>query len=198
MKSPFEVIYKTQYNPLHLHSFGCLCFPWLKPYTSNKLQPRSQPCIFNGYADTQYAYHCLDPITNKYIPPDMSNSTTTYFPIIHTINPITFHQIHLSQYNNPCTLISIPNQGQPPNIIQNTTSPSTETTSSTEHSTTPTFSIPSQTINDQTNHSPVTNDEVPSTLSSPSSNNQNISPPFQIPLQTNPPAVPVPPSRVGT
>ena len=67
MKSPFQLLHKTEPNPLHLHSFGCLCFPWLRPYTSNKLQPRSHPCIFIGYADTQYVYHCLDPNTNKNI-----------------------------------------------------------------------------------------------------------------------------------
>jgi hypothetical protein len=65
MKSPIQILHHTKPNLLHLHSFGCLCFPWLRPYTSNKLQPRSQPCIFIGYADTQYAYHCLDPITHK-------------------------------------------------------------------------------------------------------------------------------------
>jgi hypothetical protein len=65
MQSPYEVLHKTKPNILHLHSFGCLCFPWLKPYTKNKLQPRSTPCIFIGYSSSQYAYHCLDPITEK-------------------------------------------------------------------------------------------------------------------------------------
>jgi hypothetical protein len=65
MQSPYEVLHKTKPNILHLHSFGCLCFPWLKPYTKNKLQPRSTPCIFIGYSSSQYAYHCLDPISEK-------------------------------------------------------------------------------------------------------------------------------------
>lgn len=199
MKSPFEVLHKTQYNPQHLHSFGCLCFPWLKPYTSNKLQPRSQPCIFIGYADTQYAYHCLDPTTNKIY----TSRHVKFYDHIFPYN--TYHKPNNLSSNPPVTMqqplhsiISIPNLGQPPNIIQNTTSPSTKTTSSTELSITPTLSIPSQTINNQTNPSPVTNDEVPSTSSSPSGNNQNISPLVQIPLQTNPLVVPVPPCRVVT
>ncbi|GMP89176.1 hypothetical protein CsSME_00040856 [Camellia sinensis var. sinensis] len=29
--------------------FGCRCYPWLRPYTSHKLQPKSIPCVFIGY-----------------------------------------------------------------------------------------------------------------------------------------------------
>lgn len=35
------------------------------PYTSHKLDPRSSLCVFVGYSDTQSAYYCLDPISNK-------------------------------------------------------------------------------------------------------------------------------------
>jgi hypothetical protein len=28
----------------------------LKPYTNNKLQPKSTPCVFIGYPPSQYAY----------------------------------------------------------------------------------------------------------------------------------------------
>ena len=65
MQSPFEVIHHSTPTHSHLHSFGCLCFPWLRPYIHNKLQPRSTPCIFVGYSSSQYAYLCLDPKTNK-------------------------------------------------------------------------------------------------------------------------------------
>ena len=65
MSTPFSLLHKTKPNYFHLHSFGCLCFPWLRPYTNHKLQPRSQPCILVGYSPSQYAYLCLDPISNK-------------------------------------------------------------------------------------------------------------------------------------
>jgi hypothetical protein len=29
---------------------GCLCFPYICPYNNHKLQPRSIPCVFLGYA----------------------------------------------------------------------------------------------------------------------------------------------------
>ena len=65
MKTPFQTLHHITHNHKHLHSFGCLCFPWLKPYTTHKLHPRSIPCIFVGYSSSQYAYYCLDPLTNK-------------------------------------------------------------------------------------------------------------------------------------
>ncbi|PNX98781.1 hypothetical protein L195_g022038 [Trifolium pratense] len=78
MHSPYTILHHKDHNPLHLHSFGCLCFPWLRPYSVNKLQPKSIPCIFVGYSPSQYAYHCLDPITNK----------------IYTSRHVVFHDNH--------------------------------------------------------------------------------------------------------
>ena len=63
--SIFQTLHHTNPNPTHLYSFGCLCFPWLHPYASNKLQPKYQPCIFVGYATSQYGYLCLEPKTQK-------------------------------------------------------------------------------------------------------------------------------------
>ena len=45
--------------------FGCLCFPWLRPYASHKLDSRSTPCVFLGYSHFQSAYFCLDRTTNR-------------------------------------------------------------------------------------------------------------------------------------
>lgn len=45
-----------------LKKFGCLCFLWLKPYTSTKLDSKSQLCILLGCSPSQsYSYICLDP-----------------------------------------------------------------------------------------------------------------------------------------
>lgn len=65
MKSPHEVLFNENPDYTKLHSFGCLCFPWLKPYTKNKLQNRSFPCIFLGYSKSQHASLCLEPISNR-------------------------------------------------------------------------------------------------------------------------------------
>jgi len=64
-KTPLELLFKQKPNYTQLKIFGCLCYPWLKPYTSSKLQPKSTACIFLGYSTSQSAYKCYDPITRK-------------------------------------------------------------------------------------------------------------------------------------
>ena len=34
----------------HLYTFGCLCYPWLKPYSSHKLSTKSRLCIFLDFS----------------------------------------------------------------------------------------------------------------------------------------------------
>ncbi|KAI4324081.1 hypothetical protein L6164_023645 [Bauhinia variegata] len=58
--SPFQVLFQQSPNYLKLRTFGCLCFPWLKPYSPHKLAPRSYTCVFLGYSTSQSAYFCFD------------------------------------------------------------------------------------------------------------------------------------------
>ena len=44
-----------------LRVFGCKCFPHLKPYTHNKLDPKSLLCVFLGYNDKYKGYRCYHP-----------------------------------------------------------------------------------------------------------------------------------------
>lgn len=64
-KSLYEVLFNTIPNHNKLKTFRCLCYPWLKPYFPNKLQDKSKPCIFIGYAYRQNGYKCLDVTTNR-------------------------------------------------------------------------------------------------------------------------------------
>lgn len=63
--SPFQKLFGSHPNYERLHVFGCLCFPWLRPYTRNKLEERSKRCVFLGYSLTQTAYLCLDVENNR-------------------------------------------------------------------------------------------------------------------------------------
>ncbi|PNY00673.1 retrovirus-related Pol polyprotein from transposon TNT 1-94 [Trifolium pratense] len=65
MSTPYHILFNHPPNYTKLKTFGCLCFPWLKPYTHNKLEPRSEPCIFLGYSLTQSAYICYNFKTHK-------------------------------------------------------------------------------------------------------------------------------------
>ncbi|PKU81762.1 Retrovirus-related Pol polyprotein from transposon TNT 1-94 [Dendrobium catenatum] len=63
--TPFEKLYKKQPSFAHFKIFGCLCHPWLRPYSKSKLSPISIPCVFIGYASQQKGYRCLDPSTGR-------------------------------------------------------------------------------------------------------------------------------------
>ncbi|KAI3526642.1 hypothetical protein L1887_05902 [Cichorium endivia] len=64
-QSPFQRLFHTPPNYTRLKPFGCLCYPWLKPYSSSKLHPKSTPCLFLGYSTSKSAYKCFDPLTKR-------------------------------------------------------------------------------------------------------------------------------------
>ena len=59
-KSPFQLLFNTAPNYTKLRTFGCLCYPWLRPYGEHKFSSKSTPCVFLGYSLTQSAFLCLD------------------------------------------------------------------------------------------------------------------------------------------
>lgn len=61
--SPYEKLFQQPPNYMKLRVFGCSCYPWLRPYTSHKMDDRSTRCVFMGYSLTQSAYLCYDSIT---------------------------------------------------------------------------------------------------------------------------------------
>lgn len=65
LQTPYEKLFKSPPNYTKLKIFGCLCYPWLKPYNSHKLESNSKLCVFLGYSNTQSAYFCLDPNTSR-------------------------------------------------------------------------------------------------------------------------------------
>lgn len=59
-KSPLEVLFHTQPQYSQLKSFGCLCYPNLKPYNQHKFAYKSTPCTFLGYSLNHKVFKCLD------------------------------------------------------------------------------------------------------------------------------------------
>ena len=55
-QSPFLVLFRIEPDYSLLRVFGCLCFPWLRPYTKDKLSPRSKSCVFLGYSKIYKGY----------------------------------------------------------------------------------------------------------------------------------------------
>lgn len=64
-KSPFEQLHGKPPVYTALRVFGCKCFPSLRPYMQNKLDPKSLPCVFLGYNEKYKGYRCFHPPTGK-------------------------------------------------------------------------------------------------------------------------------------
>lgn len=58
--SPWESLFLRSPEYSTLRIFGCICFPWLKPYISCKLDPKSKSCVFLRYNLQRKGYKCLD------------------------------------------------------------------------------------------------------------------------------------------
>lgn len=58
--SPIEKLFGLKPDYQSLKAFGCLRFSYLRPYNSHKLDFRSSPFTFLGYATKKKGYMCLD------------------------------------------------------------------------------------------------------------------------------------------
>ena len=63
--TPYEILYKCKFDYNQLRVFGCSCFPYIRQYNDNKLQPRSKLCVYLGYSPGTKGYRCYDPLSNK-------------------------------------------------------------------------------------------------------------------------------------
>ncbi|KAJ1699274.1 hypothetical protein LUZ63_007786 [Rhynchospora breviuscula] len=57
--TPFQKLFNQPPDYNFLKVIGCACYPLLRPYNTNKLQPRSDLCVFMGYSTQHKGYRCL-------------------------------------------------------------------------------------------------------------------------------------------
>lgn len=94
---PCELLFKAVPKYHTLKTFGCACYPWLQPYSSNKLDAKSKLCVFLGYILNHSSYICLNTVTNKlYISRHLVFDDAS-FP---------FKQINFSHTTSPIPLIT--------------------------------------------------------------------------------------------
>jgi hypothetical protein len=64
-QTPFEHLLGHLPDYSFLRTFGCACWPNLRPYNSRKLQFRSKRCVFLGYSNMHKGFKCLDPTKGR-------------------------------------------------------------------------------------------------------------------------------------
>lgn len=65
--SPFYALHQSLPDYTSLRTFGCACFPHLRPYNQYKLQFRSTECVYLGASPQHKGYKCLVPDGRIYI-----------------------------------------------------------------------------------------------------------------------------------
>ncbi|PKU76837.1 Retrovirus-related Pol polyprotein from transposon TNT 1-94 [Dendrobium catenatum] len=138
LKSPYQMLYNATPDYSHLRTFGCLCFPWLQPYTHNKFEPRSQPCLFLGYSPNHKGYKCFNLSNNKI---HISRHVQFYeniFPLHNKSTSDSLSSPLISSVTPPLLLM-------PTSTISTATDPSHKTNSDP-----PITTAPSHSTNDQT------------------------------------------------
>ncbi|KAJ1695606.1 hypothetical protein LUZ63_012304 [Rhynchospora breviuscula] len=150
--SPFQKLFNQPPDYKLLHVLGCVCYPLLRPYNSNKLQPRSEQCIFLGYSTTYKGYYCLHmPTSRMYISRHVQFDDNN-LPLLIRDTPSSISHDNTSQHdqNTPLatTLTVLPavhTTPPPPSTLMPTTV--------TQLSPSPSASHPSTSVNQTPSHS---------------------------------------------
>lgn len=85
----YHLLYKKLPNLDFLRVFGTLCVPCLRAYNKHKLQPRSTPCTFLGYALQHQKYLCLETTTGRFYMSRHVTFNESTFLFLHNSNIVT-------------------------------------------------------------------------------------------------------------
>lgn len=69
--SPFHALFNKILDYKILKTFGCACFPFLRPYNKHKMDFRSQECIYLGVSPHHKGHKCLAANGKIYISKDV-------------------------------------------------------------------------------------------------------------------------------
>jgi hypothetical protein len=67
MMTPYEAWYEKKPNVNHFRVFGCVAYVHVVDQKRQKLDPKSELCIFLGYSEQIKAYRLYNPLTNSIV-----------------------------------------------------------------------------------------------------------------------------------
>lgn len=76
--SPYFALHKTVPDYKSLRTFGCACFPFIRPYNQHKLQFRSIECVYLGPSPRHKGHKCLSSEGRIYISKDVLFDETSF------------------------------------------------------------------------------------------------------------------------
>ena len=91
--SPLKILFNKDPVYTSLKTFGCLCFPDLRPYNKHKFSFKSSPCTFLGYSLCHKGYKCMSNTGRIYIARNVIFNES-HFPFaknkpeIHKVTPV--------------------------------------------------------------------------------------------------------------
>ncbi|PKU77483.1 Retrovirus-related Pol polyprotein from transposon TNT 1-94 [Dendrobium catenatum] len=105
--SPYEILYNRPPSYQSLRVFGCLCYPWFPTQVAHKFSPRSEPCIFLGYAAQTKGYKCLAIKSNRVYTSRHVHFHEHIFPFQQQSSSAVIQTSKNSSYTPPSTLIPV-------------------------------------------------------------------------------------------
>lgn len=87
LQSPFQIIFGKLPDYILCKVFGCLCYPYVRPYNTHNLQYRFVHGLFLSYSTIQKGYLCLEPSSNSLICHSTCYFLWNYFPISVNFSP---------------------------------------------------------------------------------------------------------------
>lgn len=171
-RSPYEALHHEVPEYHNMRTFGCACFPFLRPYNRHKMELRSAECVYLGPAPQHNGYKCLSSEGRISISKDvLFNETKFPYPILFPNVPTT-SQATTPTVNYPSTIPLVTSPSLPrinSNVSLPQTAPLNSSTqpASTQHHTSFSQSVPTdsntQPVTTSSNHHSATELSPPTT-----------------------------------
>jgi transposase InsO family protein len=106
--SPWERLFGSIPSYSSFRSFGCACYPLLRPYSKHKLLPRSVQCVFLGYPSNAKGFLCFDPVLSRFFVSRHVQFDETVYPFHNLSTLSSLHKIPThSQSSSPAWLSTL-------------------------------------------------------------------------------------------